>query len=230
MIRFTNQQGLDVLAILQSHGSVTGDELAKQTHEQLDHPNHDEELIEFVAAILQKVSARVALPGSLVQSLRDAVLSPKELARSKALSNTYQTCMNCNRALDNGELISISDQRPYCTKCVRPSSIACTTCARTVPVDKTLQKQIDKSRRECPACLGKGAPTIDQYNPQLTAERARQILANRAPRPTAPTVATWEAVTTQGGIFINEGAAPPTDLTDLRAQDLITTDEADENF
>lgn len=165
MIRLSNEQAmwlLDVFKAIDGAAEKLGvptvgqqDRLgvADRINEQLAKPRHEQDLFEQIYTIITGASARVLLPGSILASLKAALLSPRELAASNALSKTWSQCSSCLKKIDDGEMMTMSSQQPVCIRCVYPDYLKCSKCAKLHSFPQTtLSKAINKVLGTC-ECL-----------------------------------------------------------------------------
>lgn len=116
---------------------------------------HQGDLIETIASILMHPKARNILSGSLLDSLRESLLSPREMAETRALAKTRMGCGVCGRDLVNGEAVTFKSQEPVCTECSSLQFVACTGCRGVLSVPPSVAKIFAKLRKECPGCQAK---------------------------------------------------------------------------
>ena len=171
MIRLTNDQGIMVLDLLDGpEARKLSDREAKlsdQIREQIDHPDHQKDLVETVAALMTSSRARIVLHGTLLQTLRDALLSPRELASLKTLVKTYQACGKCGKRIYDGEMMTMAEQGAYCNNCAPPLSYPCSHCKLSIVVPSGVSRVLTKRSKECNCRTSGAAPSshldLDEY-------------------------------------------------------------------
>lgn len=158
MIRLTPEvarQLLEALSYMQGipiPGSVARQvsHLSTIVQEQLDRPNHGEDLISTVVQVLMDHRLGRGLNSSTMEGLRSAVLSPSELARFQATLKRAGQCHSCGVPfLDYGVAVH-SDRRFYCYRCLAPEVVTCPECDGVVDVsgvNRTIKRSF--SRHTC---------------------------------------------------------------------------------
>ena len=129
----------------------------EQIDEQINNPRHADDLFDRIAAILLTPSHKSLLTGNskVIQQLKEAVLSPRELAKMSAISRTFQACTTCKKAILNGEVASLHGQLPYCYACMPPNLMSCGKCATAHPLPVGATRIMTKVLKEC-KCDGAG--------------------------------------------------------------------------
>lgn len=152
MIRLSDEQGQFLVGFLVGDMGEPFRSLRDHLQQQLDAPDHQEDLIETIASIVNSSTAKVAMPNVFVDALRRAILSPRELSRLKALKDTHQKCGSCERELQSGEMVSLHNQLPLCIACRTPTSYACPKCHGKIGMPTGIMRIIKKSIVECVTC------------------------------------------------------------------------------
>lgn len=155
MVRLTNEQGRWVLDALRGAKPGTAKQLADTIEMQLNSPHHDQDLIETIAEIIATPTARLVLGGALLTNLREAVLSPRELARVRALQHTWQSCCRCGGKISDREITSMSGQQVYCANCLTPTLHTCPKCKQVHPLPG-IDRLVKKHTVACAVCAAGG--------------------------------------------------------------------------
>jgi hypothetical protein len=124
---------------------------------QLENRPKTQELIEAIAAILQKDSARQLLAGETLGKLRQRILRPDEHQNlALDLRNRQAACASCGIALAEEEMVSMwrsMDGRlsPRCANCATPTKLACRDggCENKVAMSPKVIEMITSQRHAC---------------------------------------------------------------------------------
>jgi hypothetical protein len=155
MVRLTKEATMELLEFLYSLGGMPSGirKTLDSMREQYDSPGFSKELVDTVAAYLVATNGRSLLTGRILEGLREALLSPSELAKVKALATTYAGCSSCGREFSDGSLATIVKGSPVCYHCVWPTTVRCGKCHNDVPATSTgIARIIKKALTECQKC------------------------------------------------------------------------------
>lgn len=160
MIRLTDEYGRIIEETFRKACILP--ELVEQLQDQLNHPNREQDLFEMISGLIMGTTQRIALPGSLLASLKKILLSPKELATSNMAAKSWQACSQCNRKIDDGEAAVLVGQMPTCIRCASPTIVKCGKCqsVQGFPVNG-FQKMINKVLSNCVCFTGNNLPRIE---------------------------------------------------------------------
>jgi hypothetical protein len=201
VIKLTATQAGLLLSYWRGGGAVESTAAAfEQIEEQLNNPNHEADLIDTIVKLLTMRNAKLVSGPAVLENLRKAVLSPKELARANALMNTAQNCIKCNRQLIDGETVTIIEQTMYCVSCYPPSVVYCVGCKNHISVNsisRVITKEIKgcgicKERREAPGAAPVQVEQETDWRARGAADARADALAQAGPAPPAATSSAGE--------------------------------------
>lgn len=153
MIRLRNEQGAMLLDVLDGHPSMR--EVRDLIRDQLQNPRHDEDLVSLIAnALFQQHSS---ISGNYLMTLREAVLNPREIAKAKAMADSWQSCIRCGRAVLDGEMTTVCGRSLYCVTCKMPTLLMCDGDHRLAFPDG-VNRVLQKSIKSCGRCAHKPQP------------------------------------------------------------------------
>ena len=130
MIRITEAQGGTLLREL---GGIGGPirEVLETVNAQLDNPSHFEDLIDVVVVMLKEPRLS-SLNRDQLAALRQAILSPLELAKFRTLLSRIRDCSGCGRGLAEHEVVSITNTGIWCYMCSSMEHVTCGLCKQRV--------------------------------------------------------------------------------------------------
>lgn len=124
-------------------------------------PNDSSLIIDRVAEILLAPHAREMLSARTLEALRRAVLNSNELTGLEERLATGEThCVGCQKTFQSGETTTLFHEpnnrgilktQLYCTKCLSPSYMACSSsgCTEAVPLSSKQLGFFAKKNSEC---------------------------------------------------------------------------------
>jgi hypothetical protein len=165
-------------------------EIAAAIKQQVDAPEHEGDLVDTFARVLQETPVGGAISGLKLIHLRKAILSPLELAKVHE-PPTSLTCPGCGVTVENGALMTQWQGQARCLSCQPPSHIevACAGHNKKIelpdPVKKRLRLLVRKS--DCQTC---NAPAAFNNHPPEVLTLNEPVTT---PPPPAPNVREFRA-------------------------------------
>lgn len=148
MIRITTKLAISLIDVIvplvgKDHPAV------KLLTDQIDKPRHFDDMVDIIYNLVNHPNAKLTLNGKIIGQLRNALLSPREVAVLEANLKTWQACGRCGAEIAAGEIASFSGQTPMCYKCVKPVSIMCERCGKLHPIPTGVSRVLTKMTKEC---------------------------------------------------------------------------------
>lgn len=143
MIRLSHDDARQLVDLLRSAPGAPFEHIAVTLREQLESPNHCNDLVDTVAAVLMDGKYRA----SHLDLLRRAILSPRELTTFKATLKKNRTCARCSQELLDYESVTMVSGDVHCYRCAYPEYVRCATCHEAVPVEgiqRTIQRHLQR--------------------------------------------------------------------------------------
>jgi len=133
-------------------------ETIRKIREQINNPAHGNDLVDTIASLLMDYpGVGSVLGGTRLMLLKEAILSPSELARANALQNNM-CCGACGKDLEQGEMVGVFGKIVACYKCAQPEFVSC-NCGKLHNI--SLPRMLAKTFRGCAGCATEQAP-MDQ--------------------------------------------------------------------
>jgi len=152
VVRLSDNEAKTVLDLLmhpESNDRETQTSLMEKIRDRLQNQSTKTDLIDVMANILNTRKAKNVLTGAVLESLEEAILSPRETARLEALASTNIGCASCGISLQLCEMTTIGGQNVYCTLCSIPSRIRCSTCRQLHDAPRGVGDSMLKTSKEC---------------------------------------------------------------------------------
>lgn len=131
MIRLTKEQANNLVAIFQAEPALAqkyGEmitTLEAQVNDQLVYGDgYRGDLIDVVAGLIGVGSGRGTLTPNVLKALREAILSPSQLAKVRTAVEK-QACFRCGTDIGDGEMSCQHGRQTFCMNCVMPSYVRC---------------------------------------------------------------------------------------------------------
>lgn len=148
MIRLPQHMALAVLRDFEDRYGKNN-EVVQTITDQISNPRHFSDLVDTICAVLGAPNAKLVLNGIVLQQLRTAIFSPRELATVSAKTKTWQACSNCGAEIAQGEIATFRKQNPLCYKCGLPTLIRCNTCKDYHEIPTGVVRVLTKLFKEC---------------------------------------------------------------------------------
>lgn len=217
MIRLHRGQAIDLLDWLRASCDLSTAKdtpiqtILEQIEDQVGNPNHQNDLVDVIANLLQSPKGKIAMSGKMITALREAVLSPRELAKAKAMIHTTQACAGCGRAVVDSELVTMRDQSPLCYSCLRPSFLSCPQCSMIHGLPGSVTRILTKVLKECQRCAAGPSTAPEVMSDERMQDEQVQNELDRMRRfmedpPSLRTLATEAIQAGRGGV----SRTPPT--------------------
>lgn len=149
-------------------GDLPDEKSLTSIREQLDNPNHANDLLDRMAKLLTHPSTKNNLNSGLLQSLREAILTPSEWATVATQFKMVQSCRSCGKRIEDAEVLVVIEGNQYCMNCYAPRYTSCGSCqagssALTGADSRRLLKF--RSNGNCKVCGQKEAPPKQRKQP-----------------------------------------------------------------
>lgn len=152
--------------------SPTTEDVLKGAFGQLSKRKNDESDLLDVIVNMLRLPTNSYISGSILRTLRDAILTPSELGELRQTLKNTARCA-CGHEFKSGEMISpVVDGDALvlqCTNCARPQYVRCDSCDTLVPFSSRIGASI-RSVIDC-GCQKKAKDTPD-LSGHLTPSRA----------------------------------------------------------
>jgi len=181
-------------------------ETLRKVREQIDNPTYDVDLVDTITSLLLDYpGAGSVLGGTRLMLLKDAVLSPSDLAKVNA-SQVNFCCGACGKDLQQGEMVGVYGKIIACHRCAVPELVGC-KCGKVHDVSN-LSRLLAKTFKGCAGCeTNTIEPAVEggTYGTFMLPNRDVRV----APAP--PTLATLAATLQQQAVRYQVTTAEPLD-------------------
>lgn len=150
MVRLTDDQAQWLLGLLNGAlGRTTNNDaavVANTIREQLASPRHFEDLVDVIARVVMDPRIQM-LKSPQLDTLRKALLSPRELAKFSTVSKLARCCVRCAEPFTEYESATMLNGDAYCHRCAHPEYVTCRSCNGLVSVagvQKTIQRHLQR--------------------------------------------------------------------------------------
>ena len=186
------RQGVETPPIIQQAVAVRDSVI-----EQANAPHHDGNLVDAMADVLNEIPPGGVLSGMKLTKLRQAILSPLELAKVREKA-TNLTCSGCGVDIGNGGLMTQYNGNVRCLQCMPPDNITvnCVGHGKVIPLPDPTKKRLRLLIRksECPTCTAPKPAAPEPFVIDV---------------PEAPPIPHWEQARLGGGIGVGRIPTPP---------------------
>lgn len=198
MIRLTKEQANNLVAIFQAEPTLAqkyGEmitALETQVNDQLIYGDgYRGDLIDVVAGLVGVGSGRGTLTPNVLKALREAILSPSQLAKVRTAVEK-QACFRCGTDIGDGEMSCQHGRQTFCMNCVMPSYVRCGQ-HHLIDLNKkagnVIGRVTTKMIGECPQCAAQQVDGVAKPAENPVAERLRGLHAQmRRVAPVPPTI------------------------------------------
>lgn len=212
MIRLTDTQGTLILEMMRAFtktdipdvGQIGPifNEAIEALSAQLNAKRDDQDLLDLIAGVV--IEGKAAIQHSTLQQLRTLLLTPSEKARAAVLDKEWQQCAHCGKKIFHGELAVMSDQTPYCYRCVGASYIPCAVCGGSKEIPSKAAKALLAASKE--GC-GEGCEKPKEPEQVIRTKPLPTRPTFRPMNTTTPTTANWGVVGAGGaGVWLDTPA------------------------
>ena len=216
MIRITEAQGGTLLRELGGIGGPAR-EVLETVNAQINNPSHFEDLIDVVVVMLKEPRLS-SLNRDQLAALRQAILSPLELAKFRTLLGKIRNCIGCGKGLAEHEVVSITNVGVWCYQCSPMEHVTCGVCEQRVTaggIGLAIKRALQKH-----SCSPSSQPTPPR-------DESRESIRWSARTISRPPLA-WQ----EPQVVLRPTAPPPADNSQLEATDTyiaLNTDDGEDD-